>query len=337
MPTVSLCIPTYNAARFIAEALDSAIAQTFEDIEVLVVDDGSKDETLEIAERYARRDGRIRIHRNASNLGLPGNWDRARELARGEWIMFLFQDDLFASRCVELMLAAARRSASPLICCRREACFFAEVADEQRKKHLAYMKTHSLAALFPGKDFIPAAEFSSQVARTPLSNFVGEPSCVMLHRRALDEFGRFHGRMIQLVDFEYWARIATRRGLAYVDAPLVTFRVHGRSATSHNAQSTLRRDRLDGIILLHEFLYAPAYEALRSSPRNRFRLTMHYFARLAQLKRTDAARDPQDPSWSMALDSYPSLQQRSPLSRVCEWMYRTCRGRLTKSTAGASE
>jgi glycosyltransferase involved in cell wall biosynthesis len=324
MPTVSLCIPTYNAARFIADALASAIAQTFEDIEVLVVDDGSKDETLEIAERYARQDSRIRIHRNASNLGLPGNWDRARELARGEWIMFLFQDDLFATRCVELMLTAARRTTASLLCCRREVSFFPEVPLDQRKTFSAYMQTHEFASLFPGKGFVPAHEFSTQVAYTPLSNFVGEPSCVMLHRNTLNEFGRFNANMIQLVDFEYWARIATCRGIAYVDEPLVTFRVHGKSATNSNAQNALRRDRLDGIILLHEFLHAPAYEALRSSLRNYVLLSMHYFARLRQLKRTDTGRDPQDPSWAAALDYYPSLKQRSAFSKAVEWLYRTC-------------
>jgi glycosyltransferase involved in cell wall biosynthesis len=324
MPTVSLCIPTYNAARFIAEALDSAIAQTFDDIEVLVVDDGSKDETLEIVERYAREDARIKIHTNARNLGLPGNWDRARELARGEWIMFLFQDDLFAPRCVELMLAAARRTSASLICCRREVSFSPEVSVEQRKNFMAYIRAHELASLFPGKEWIAAHEFSSQVARTPLSNFVGEPSCVMLHRNTLDEFGRFNTNMIQLVDFEYWARIATSRGIAYVDEPLVTFRVHGKSATSSNAQSALRKDRLDGVILLHEFLHAPAYGALRSPLWNYFLLSVQYFARLGQLKRTDARRDPQDPSWAVALDYYPALKQRSLLSKAGEWLYRTC-------------
>jgi glycosyltransferase involved in cell wall biosynthesis len=340
MPTVSLCIPTYNAARFIAEALDSAIAQTFDDIEVLVVDDGSKDETIEIAERYARLDIRISIHRNAQNLGLPGNWDRARELACGEWILFLFQDDLFAPRCVEEMLATARRTSATLVCCRREVSFFPEVSPDQRKKFTAYMRALEFAALFPGRDFIHAREFSSQVARTPLSNFVGEPSCVMLHRDALEEFGRFNACMIQLVDFEYWTRIATRRGIAYVDEPLVTFRVHGKSATSTNAQSTLRKDRLDGIILLHEFLHAPAYGPLRSSPRNYFLLSMHYFARIGQLKRSDAGRDPQDPSWTAAVDYYPPLQQRTAWSNAGEWLYRAYQGIRhlhPKSANGASQ
>jgi glycosyltransferase involved in cell wall biosynthesis len=88
IPEVSICIPAYNGDQFISQAIESALAQTFTNLEIIVVDDGSKDGTVEIAESYAVHDSRVRVYRNAQNLGLPRNWDRCRDLATGNWIMF---------------------------------------------------------------------------------------------------------------------------------------------------------------------------------------------------------------------------------------------------------
>jgi glycosyltransferase involved in cell wall biosynthesis len=69
VPRVSVCIPTYNGAAFLAETLDSAVTQTFDDFEVVIVDDCSTDESFAIAERFARSDPRVRAIRNAERAG----------------------------------------------------------------------------------------------------------------------------------------------------------------------------------------------------------------------------------------------------------------------------
>lgn len=73
MPLVSICIPTYNGARYLEACLDSALTQTFRDIEVLVVDDQSTDESCQIAQAYARQDRRVKVVGNKHNLGLVWN------------------------------------------------------------------------------------------------------------------------------------------------------------------------------------------------------------------------------------------------------------------------
>ena len=88
-PLVSVCVPTYNGARFLRQCLDSALAQSWRDLEILVVDDGSTDESVAIARDYARRDDRVRVAVNAANLGLVENWNRCVALARGRWINFI--------------------------------------------------------------------------------------------------------------------------------------------------------------------------------------------------------------------------------------------------------
>jgi glycosyltransferase involved in cell wall biosynthesis len=327
MPRVSICIPTYNGARFIAEALESALSQTHSDLEILVVDDGSSDDTVKISEEYARRDGRIKVHRNPQNLGLPKNWDRCRELASGEWITFLFHDDLLHSNCVEKMIEAAVRNSIPIVCCRRDFTFFPEVPQATRRRFLSYVERHAFARYFPGNAFVTASNFSSRLSLTPLANFVGEPTAVMLHHTTLSRFGPFHAVMKQLVDFEYWARIAVHTGIAYIDDPLITFRIHASSATETNRQNVVRKDRLDSIVLLHDYLHAPAYEPLRRSPINRFRLLRHYSRRIAELQLNEQHRDPEDPSWGDALIHYPPLAHPGLIAHALSFLFRA---RLTK-------
>ena len=90
-PLVSICVPTYRGAPWLAACLDSALAQTLSEFEVLVVDDESDDDTVAIAEDYAARDARVVLHRNPARLGLAPNWNRSVELARGTFIKFLVQ------------------------------------------------------------------------------------------------------------------------------------------------------------------------------------------------------------------------------------------------------
>src|SRR5438552_8302595 len=119
-PQVSVCIPTYNGAAYLTDCLDSVVSQTYSSFEVLVVDDCSADASAEIARTYARRDSRIRVFVNETNLGLVGNWNRCVQLARNEWIKFVFQDDLIRPECLERMLAVAVESGKPIVSCARE-------------------------------------------------------------------------------------------------------------------------------------------------------------------------------------------------------------------------
>ena len=110
MPKVSICIPTYNGERYIEKTLNSVLLQTYDDFEVIIVDDQSSDNTWEILTQYAAQDGRIHLFKNEHNLGLVGNWNRCIELAQGEWIKFVFQDDIIRNDCLELMMNGANNN-----------------------------------------------------------------------------------------------------------------------------------------------------------------------------------------------------------------------------------
>ncbi len=95
------------------------------------MDDASTDGTRELAAGYAARDARVTIVRNERNRGLVGNWNHCAAIARGEWIKFVFQDDLLAPSCVERLLAAAR-GGCPLVSCARDFIFEPGVHPESR-------------------------------------------------------------------------------------------------------------------------------------------------------------------------------------------------------------
>lgn len=92
MPKVTVFVPVYNAARYVGHAVESILAQTFRDFELLVLDDGSTDGSLDTVAGY--RDPRIRLERNPANLGIGATRARGLELARGEYLALLDSDDL---------------------------------------------------------------------------------------------------------------------------------------------------------------------------------------------------------------------------------------------------
>jgi glycosyltransferase involved in cell wall biosynthesis len=92
-PKVSVFIPIYNRERYLCVAVNSVLAQTFTDFELLLVDDGSTDGSLALIERYAARDPRVRVEASGANLGIPRTRNRGLDLARGEYIALLDSDD----------------------------------------------------------------------------------------------------------------------------------------------------------------------------------------------------------------------------------------------------
>ena len=106
-PRVSVILPAYNAAAHLRRAVDSALAQTMADLEIVIVDDASTDATLEIAGRIAAQDSRVRVLHNERNSGPSVSRNRAIAAARGEWIAILDADDSWFPERLERMLADA--------------------------------------------------------------------------------------------------------------------------------------------------------------------------------------------------------------------------------------
>jgi len=115
-PKVSIGLPVYNGEKYLAQALDSVLAQTFQDFEVILSDNASTDGTAEICQRYAAKDARIRYNRNATNIGGGNNENLTVELSTGDYFCWLGHDDYYAPEFLEQCVAALDRDPQIVHC-----------------------------------------------------------------------------------------------------------------------------------------------------------------------------------------------------------------------------
>ena len=101
MPNISVVIPAYNAAKFLSDAIESILKQTFQDFEVIVIDDCSTDDTWKVIKSFAKKDSRIRPYQNKQNLGIAGNRNKGVSLAKGKYLVWQDADDISLSMRLE--------------------------------------------------------------------------------------------------------------------------------------------------------------------------------------------------------------------------------------------
>jgi hypothetical protein len=245
---------------------------------------------------------------------LVGNWNRCVDLARGEWVKFLFQDDAIAPACVERMLEAVQASGRPMAVTDREIVL-QDVPNATRRHYARYEAEESLASVFPGETELSPGRFCVAVLDHLRQNFVGEPTSVLLHRSAFERFGGFNPNLIAMCDLEFWIRVGVNAGLVRVRQPLATFRVHPRSASATNStEHEYRTTVLDSLILLHEFAFHPAFAPLRAAAMER-RPPMdlrRMFAELAVRAHGQAHMQPGELAMRRAMEEWREVVARYP-------------------------
>jgi glycosyltransferase involved in cell wall biosynthesis len=261
---VSICIPVYNGQSYLHACIDSALEQTYDDFEIVLVDDRSADSSYEILEAYAGKSDRIRLFRNEKNLGLVGNWNRCLELAEGVWIKFLFQDDWMEPACVQKMMDAAGNGNELIVSERR---FLVEDTVPDSMKRYYEQEVLTLERIYQQQ--VPAAIAPGTVSRLAVKymsmNFIGEPTTVLFRKSVMEQVGLFEKDIYQICDLEYWLRIGSRYGLIVVREPLTTFRIHSSSATFATIhRKVFTASYADPAILSGKMLYDPVFLTLRN-------------------------------------------------------------------------
>jgi glycosyltransferase involved in cell wall biosynthesis len=115
-PSVSLGLPVFNGEAFLVQVLESILAQTYGDFELIISDNASTDATPDILRDYAARDARIRCFRQASNIGSGNNWSFVARQARGEWLKWVSAHDDYAPRLLEDCLEPLRKDPTVVLC-----------------------------------------------------------------------------------------------------------------------------------------------------------------------------------------------------------------------------
>ena len=218
-PRVSVLIPTYRYARYLAEAVDSILAQDFGDFELLISDDCSGDGSREIMEACAARDPRIRIHIHAANIGMVQNWNWCLSQARGDFVKYVFGDDRLA-RPDALMKMVTMLVMNP----------DAALAVSARELIDEHSKPAGRADTFGAPGLHSAA--GTMFRCLAEGNIIGEPTAVMFRRAAAARgFSLAYG---QLVDLEMWLHLLEHGALSYTAQPLCAFRRHPLQQTESN-------------------------------------------------------------------------------------------------------
>jgi glycosyltransferase involved in cell wall biosynthesis len=213
-PVVSVCIPTYRGAAHIAETIESALAQTFADFELVIVDDASPDETREVVARY--RDPRLRyvLERNA---GVEENWNRCLRLARGRYFKLLPHDDLIAPDCLARQVAvleADRDQRLALVFCARR------IIDSRSRAVMTRGYPRSSAGVIPARTAVRRCIRSG-------ANLLGEPGGVLFRTALAQRVGAFDASLRIVTDLDYWVRLLLHGDAYYQPEKLASFRVSG--------------------------------------------------------------------------------------------------------------
>lgn len=287
-PKISICIPTYNGEKYLRECLDTVLAQSYENIEIVIVDDKSSDGTVALINEYIKRDTRINFYLNGTNLGLVANWNKCIELSKGEWIKFVFQDDYILPDCLEKILNAAANSDS-LVACKR-TFLVDEAADMSTKRYYKdEVVTFSTLGVPDKPCFIEPERISQMAVDNICMNFIGEPTSIMFKRSLINKVGLFNNNLSQICDLEYCLRIATNYGVTYVPEQLTRFRIHSSSTTSSNlGAKTYILSHIDPIITVRQLLYDEHYSAFRSNItyNNRIKLQRYFAVRVYEAYHT---------------------------------------------------
>jgi glycosyltransferase involved in cell wall biosynthesis len=201
--------------RFVAEAIQSALDQTFHDLEVIVIDDGSLDRTESVVRQFS---GRVRYHRQ-NNLGVAAARNTGLSLARGEWVAFLDADDIWYREKLEVQMGSAARH--------RETSFF--YSDMDAMDENGAIVQHRFLTNRPSK--------GRRAQRRNLISIVFQgpfpyPSAVLVRKDLLLRVGGFNPRFHRNYheDFELFARAAHQVRPHFIPCSLVKYRLHKKPA-----------------------------------------------------------------------------------------------------------
>jgi glycosyltransferase involved in cell wall biosynthesis len=217
-PTVSVCVPVCDCERFIGATVRSVLGQTFDDFELVVLDNASRDRTLDEVARFD--DPRIRVVTSGTNLGAAANFNRALAEVRGRYAKVVCADDTLYPACLErevAVLDADVDGAIALVTCARD------VVDAEGRRLVR--RSFGKAGRLPGQDAIRRTVRSG-------TNPIGEPAAVLLRADRIAGSGGFRETDRYAIDVGLWVRLLLTGDLYVLPETLATFRVHGGSWTS---------------------------------------------------------------------------------------------------------
>ena len=238
---ISIILPAYNAEKTLAESVDSVLAQTYDKIELVIIDDGSTDGTRAIAEKYAQKDCRVKVLCNEVNIGVLKTRMRGVRSAKGQWLAFIDSDDLWDPDKLKRQMQLQERTGSVLTYCSskfigydgNEISWVMHVPAEVNYRRLLKQNVILNSSVVVRKDlFLKYSPFSED-------------------QRDMHE------------DYACWLLILKDGySVSGLDEPLLTYRVHNHSMTGnkiHSAMLNLSTYRYIGLDFFRSAFYMVCY------------------------------------------------------------------------------
>jgi len=213
LPKVSVVIPSYQAGRFIREAVDSVLHQSYKDYEIIIVDDGSTDNTKEVLASYGDR---IKVL-NQNNMGVSAARNKGIMSSRGEYIAFLDADDLWLPDKLERQVTLLEEHPEIGLVF-SDMWVVGETDVPARDRPFLGKSAFQIGKPSKGKVF----------KHLFLNDFIPMPTA-MVRRRCFEKVGLFDSAYDSCEDYDLWLRLSQHFSIDYVDKPLAIYRMHGGS------------------------------------------------------------------------------------------------------------
>ena len=233
-PLVSIIVITYNSSKYVLETLESAKAQTYQNIELIVSDDCSTDNTVEICrewiEKNKKRFLRTELITSEKNTGIPANCNRGVKAAQGEWVKLIAGDDILCNNCIEANIEYAKKNSSSKLILSKMKLF-----DDNIKKNIgeSSLKDHIL--------FKHPINPSLQ-RQWLLNDYFGNTPTLFIKRDIFD-FVQFDETIFYMEDYPFALNV-TKKGFyfEYFDKTTVKYRIHDNSICMSHSQKKLFND-----------------------------------------------------------------------------------------------
>jgi glycosyltransferase involved in cell wall biosynthesis len=225
MPLVSVLTTSYNRPDYIAAAIESVLSSSFTDFEYIIVDDCSKDNTVDIAKSYEKLDNRIKVYVNEKNLGDYKNRNKAAGFAKGKYIKYLDSDDIMYNHCLQAMVYSMEKFP--------EAGFGLSASEDPKSPYPV--------SLSPKNIYLE--HFNGY------GHFNRAPGSAIIKREAFENVGGFSGRRF-ISDYELWFKLANQYPLVKFSNALCWDRIHGnqeRTTEKKEVQKLRRQIMLEAL------------------------------------------------------------------------------------------
>jgi glycosyltransferase involved in cell wall biosynthesis len=248
-PFVSILIPVFNREQYIAECIESALAQTYSHFEIVIVDNASTDLTAKICQDFANRHNKIRFFENEKNIGPVRNWQRCAQEAKGQFSKILFSDDLLLTDCLQDMVGKLTKDIAFVY----GACFVGASIEQSIVRYNAagdaqLTQAQFINALLNGDAPIsPGAVLlrTDDLRKNLHTNFATSTP------QEFDRYGAGPDVMISLLTAENYLSICS------IERPLIFFRVHSGSFTLQNTGNAVRECYRSALSLYLKKRYGP--------------------------------------------------------------------------------